>query len=62
VILTPNEVSHARAYPFPLAAVMCTCYDPWTLDDGELRPLGYKYLLPGKVRSEPALGLEPQTA
>lgn len=63
VLLTPNEVDHARAYPnialFVLADVVverndrgraigasggvANVYEPWRIDDGTLKPLGYEY-------------------
>jgi hypothetical protein len=65
VLLTPNEVHHARTYPdvalFVVhsiqvdgagqAAVLSggeeLIYDPWTIDDGHLAPIGYAYGVPG---------------
>jgi hypothetical protein len=65
VILTPNEVSHARenqhnalfilsnvqverAEDGALAATggVRHIYDPWNLDEGTLRPIGYRYQVP----------------
>lgn len=62
VILTPNEVTHAREYQhtalFILTNVrldrsedgtvvasggMPCVFDPWTIDDGKLTPIGFRY-------------------
>ena len=67
VILTPNEVDHARAMTdvalFIVSNVVveraddetvtasggiCRRHDPWRIDDGTLRPLGFKYRVPGQ--------------
>jgi hypothetical protein len=76
VILTPNEVAHAKAYPFVALYVVSnievqtgpnderitsggtvTCFHPWTIDDGELRAVGYKYRLPHGGAAEEAARL-----
>jgi hypothetical protein len=68
VILTPNEVTHARENPCAALFVVSnitieraddgtvtatggqyTCYDPWRLDDGTLRPVGFRYQVPTKT-------------
>lgn len=65
VILTPNEVRHAREYPgtalFILSNIVVErsedgtviavggdrhVYDPWSIDDGMLLPLGFRYQCP----------------
>jgi len=65
VILTPNEVDHAREMAdvalFIVSNVVverdddgtvtatggnCHRYDPWHIDDGTLKPLGFKYRVP----------------
>lgn len=65
VLLTPNEVAHARSYPFVALFIvsnitiqpgergertasggMTTLLHPWSIDDGQLQPLGYRYRLP----------------
>jgi hypothetical protein len=65
VILTPNEVKHARENPCTALFVVsnitiqraedgtvtatggkCHRYDPWQLDDGILKPLGFRYQVP----------------
>jgi hypothetical protein len=67
VILTPNEVRHAREYPDTALFVLSNIiigraadgtitatggvrhrYDPWHVDDEALRPLGFRYQVPGK--------------
>jgi hypothetical protein len=68
VILTPNEVAHARTYPLVALYVVSnidvrigpdderiasggtvSLFHPWSIDADELRPIGYKYRLPGAV-------------
>ena len=65
VLLTPNEVVHARTYPHVALFVVVdivverdadgqvtarggrrVVFDPWHIDGGALRPLGYRYALP----------------
>lgn len=65
VLLTPNEVAHARTYPFVALFVVSniavqrgehderttsggttTLLHPWSIDDGQLQPLGFRYCLP----------------
>lgn len=65
VLLTPNEVRHARTFGhvalFVLAGIEVvrrpdgtveasggrpTVFDPWTIDDGVLEPIGFKYRVP----------------
>ena len=65
VILTPNEVRHAREHPCAALFVVSDItveraedgtvittegkqhlYDPWHLDDGTLKPLGFRYQVP----------------
>jgi hypothetical protein len=62
VILTPNEVDHARAaYPNGVLLVVSkihrsegnVCYggnvgefNPWSIDKGRLEPVGYEYSVP----------------
>lgn len=65
VVLTPNEVAHARSTPgtalFVLRGIAVTrqpdgsvetsggeptIFDPWEIDSGTLRPVGYRYSLP----------------
>lgn len=67
VILTPNEVAHARSYPFVALYVvsgiqvqvgdgadritsggMVTSLHPWGMEDEALRPIGYRYQVPGR--------------
>lgn len=66
VLLTPNEVTHARSFP-DVALIVChsieitrnpdepkasggqlEIYDPWTIDEGHLAPVGYAYSVPGE--------------
>jgi Domain of unknown function (DUF3883) len=66
VILTPNEVRHARENPCTALFILSNItveraedgtvtatggrrhlYDPWRLDDGTLKPLGFRYQVPG---------------
>lgn len=66
VLLTPNEVAHAKTYPHVALFIVgnitvahgdsdervtsggtTTLLHPWSIDDGLLQPLGYKYRLPG---------------
>lgn len=68
VVLTPNEVQHARSTPgvalFVLHGIRAArqangsvevdggtpmILDPWSIDAGELRPVGYRYTLPEGV-------------
>jgi hypothetical protein len=62
VLLTPNEVSHARgAFPHIMLLVvsqirlspksvpeggMITVFHPWAIDKGQLAPVGYAYSVP----------------
>src|SRR5437667_9662016 len=66
VLLTPNEVSHARAaYPNVMLLVVSeirltlegiakggiiTVFNPWAIDKGHLKPVGYAYSVPQNVR------------
>ena len=69
VILTPNEVEHAKTHPYVALYVLSninitagpdgtptaaggqtTIFHPWRIEDGHLRPLGFKYRLPGADR------------
>jgi hypothetical protein len=64
VLLTPNEVDHARR-EFPWAALVVVSniavtdqgrplatggdlmvFEPWKIDDGQLRPIGFTYVVP----------------
>jgi hypothetical protein len=75
VILTPNEVRHAREYPYAALFVLsnitveraedgtvtatggtCTSYDPWHLDDGTLKPLGFRYQVPVALAGDSLAG------
>jgi hypothetical protein len=68
VILTPNEVSHARDSRHNALFILSNIrveraedgtvvatggvrrlYDPWTLDEGTLIPIGYRYQIPPPV-------------
>jgi hypothetical protein len=70
VILTANEVRHARENPCTALFILSNIaveraedgtvtatggkrhlYDPWRLDDGTLKPLGFRYQVPG-MRAE----------
>jgi hypothetical protein len=71
VILTPNEVKHARNNPCTALFVVSNItverhedgtvtatggehhsYDPWRLDDGTLKPLGFLYQVPARYRND----------
>jgi hypothetical protein len=62
VILTPNEVEHARTYRHTALFILSNIsldraeddaivasggvrhvFDPWTIEDGVLQPIGYRY-------------------
>jgi hypothetical protein len=66
IILTPNEVRHARENSHTALFILSHItagraedgtvtvtggqrhvYDPWRLDDGSLKPLGFRYRIPG---------------
>ena len=76
VILTPNEVDHARGWPdmalFVLANISVEytgdggveaaggspiVLDPWSIDAGTLRPVGYRYSIPH--RQQRGEGVQP---
>ena len=67
VLLTPNEVSHAReAFPDVMLLVVgqirlvresvaeggtITVFDPWAIEKGQLKPVGYAYSVPQRTNS-----------